>query len=184
VISLHNELTEKAFELGFTYEKEYRGCAQCTIAAVQDTLNVRNDFVFKSASGLSAGGGLLTVGHCGGYVGGILMMSSFFGRSRENFDNDRENKYCSFNMAVALHELFRKKYGSIICREIHECIFGRSFDMWDEDERNAFEDAGAHKDKCTGVVADASRWTTQLILEEMEKRGLTLKDFTHLTYPT
>ena len=56
--STHAALTDKAYELGFAYEKEYRGCVQCTIAAVQDTLGVRNDFIFKSASGLSAGGGL------------------------------------------------------------------------------------------------------------------------------
>ena len=182
--STYQELTEKAQELGFAYEKEYKGCAQCTIAAVQDTLNVRNDFVFKSASGLSAGGGLLTIGHCGGYAGGILIMSSFFGRSRENFDNDKENKYCSFNMAVALQELYKEKYGSIICREIHENIFGRSFDMWDEDDRKAFEEAGAHRDKCTSVVADASCWTTGLILEEIEKREMTLNDFSYMKYPT
>jgi len=184
LISPHKELTEKAHELGFVYEKEYKGCSQCTIAAVQDTLNVRNDFVFKSASGLSGGGGLLRVGLCGGYSGGVMMMSSFFGRSRENIDNDRENKYCSFHMAVALHDLYKEAYGSVICREIHESIFGRSFDMWDDDERQAFEEAGAHRDKCTSVVADASNWTTGLILEEIEKRGMTLNDFAYLKYQT
>ena len=178
------ELTEKAYELGFAYEKEYRGCAQCTIAAVQDTLGVRNDFIFKSASGLAAGGGLLTIGHCGGYTGGILMMSSFFGRSREHIDGDKENKYCSFDMAVALHNRYKDSYGSVICREIHERIFGRSFDMWDEEDRKAFEEAGAHREKCTSVVADASKWTTGLILEEIEKRGMTLDDFAYLKYPT
>ena len=180
----HDELKERAYELGFSYEKEYRGCSQCTIAAVQDTLDVRNDFVFKSASGLATGGGLLRVGLCGGYSGGVMVMSSFFGRSRDNIDNDRENKYCSFHMAVALHDLFNKAYGSVICREIHESIFGRSFDLWDDEERKAFEEAGAHKDKCTSVVADASKWSARLILEEIEKRGMALDDFAYLKYPT
>jgi hypothetical protein len=179
----HRVLPERAYELGFSYEKTFKGCAQCTIAAVQDTLGVRNDFVFKAASGLSAGGGLLTVGHCGGYAGGILIMSSFFGRSRDHFDGDRENKYCSFNMAVALHNLYQKEYGSVICREIHERIFDRSFDMWDEEDKKAFEEAGAHEDKCTSVVADASKWTTRLILEEIEKRGMSLNDFAYMEYP-
>jgi hypothetical protein len=182
--STHLGLTEKAYELGFAYEKEYKGCAQCTIAAVQDTLGVQNDFIFKSASGLSAGGGLLTVGHCGGYAGGILMMSSFFGRSREHFDGDKENKYCSFEMAVALHDLYKEKYGSVVCREIHDSLFGRRFDMWNDEDKKAFEDAGAHRDKCTTVVADACKWTAGLILEEIEKRGMTLADFAYLKYPT
>ena len=55
---LKSELMQKAFQLGFDYEKTYRGCAQCTIAAIQDTLGFREDNVFKSATGLAAGGGL------------------------------------------------------------------------------------------------------------------------------
>jgi len=50
-----NELMEKAFQLGFDYEKTYRGCAQCTIAAIQDTLDIREDNVFKAATGLAEG---------------------------------------------------------------------------------------------------------------------------------
>jgi C_GCAxxG_C_C family probable redox protein len=178
-----NAIIEKAYDLGFEYERDYRGCSQCSIAAIQDALGVRNDYVFKAGSGLATGGGLLRVGLCGGYSGGVMMMSSFFGRSREKIDDDREEKYCSFNMAVALHDLFIQKYRSVICREIHECIFGRSYDLWDKKERKAFEEAGAHRDKCTGVVADASRWATELILKEIETRGLGLEDFEYLKYP-
>ena len=50
-----NELMEKAFQLGFDYEKTYRGCSQCTIAAIQDTLDIREDNVFKAATGLAGG---------------------------------------------------------------------------------------------------------------------------------
>lgn len=31
-------LIKHAYEIGFCYEKTYRGCSQSTIAAVQDTL--------------------------------------------------------------------------------------------------------------------------------------------------
>ena len=40
------ELLEKAYQLGFEYEKTYRGCSQCAIAAIQDTLDIRDDSVF------------------------------------------------------------------------------------------------------------------------------------------
>ncbi|GAJ17034.1 unnamed protein product [marine sediment metagenome] len=33
-----SDLANKAYKLGFEYEKIYHGCAQCVIAAVQDTL--------------------------------------------------------------------------------------------------------------------------------------------------
>jgi len=64
------ELLDKAYELGFEYEKAYRSCSQCAIAAIQDTLDIRGDSVFKAATGLAGGGGLTGIGVCGGYVGG------------------------------------------------------------------------------------------------------------------
>ncbi len=169
-------LIDKARKLGFDYERDYRGCAQCTIAAVQDTLGVKNDAVFKAASGLAAGGGMLCVGFCGGYSGGVMMMSSLFGRRREMFDGDRDDRYASFHMANALHDRFVKKYGSVICREVHDEIFGRRFDLWDPEGKKAFDEAGAHTDKCTGVVADACAWVCEIILDEIEKRNIGLGD--------
>ena len=56
-------------------------------------------------------------------------------------------------------------------------MFGRTFNLWDEAEFEAIEALGAHEDKCTGVVANASAWTTEIILEEIEKRGQTLEDY-------
>ena len=77
-------LIKKAYDLGFDYEKKYRGCSQCTIASVQDTLGIRNDYVFKAASGFPAGCGLLGDGICGGYTSGIMSMSLFFEEKEKN----------------------------------------------------------------------------------------------------
>jgi C_GCAxxG_C_C family probable redox protein len=178
------ELIQRAYELGFEYEKTYRGCAQCTIAAVQDTAGVRNDFVFKAAGGLAAGCGLLSDGPCGGYTGGILAMSMFFARVRDKFDDDREENYCSFRMAGDLHNRFVDELGSITCREIHKKLFGRTFDLWSKEDKVSFEELGAHHDKCTGVVARAAGWTMQILLDEMNRRSLSFADFGGLQFPT
>jgi hypothetical protein len=37
------DLIEKAYQLGFDYEKKYRGCSRCTLAAIYDTLGFNND---------------------------------------------------------------------------------------------------------------------------------------------
>ena len=176
------EHIRKAYKLGFDYEKEYRGCSQCAIAAVQDALGVRNDFVFKAGSGLATGIGLLRDGVCGGYSGGVMVMSTFFGKIRQKFDGDRDEKYCSFNMAVNLHEKFIKKYGTVICEKIHYKIFGETYDLWIPEEKEAFENSGAHKDKCTSVVANAAAWTVEIILDEIKKRGLNLNHYNKLKY--
>ena len=109
---------KKAYDLGFKYEKDYHGCAQSTIAAVQDSLGIRNDFVFKVTSGLAGGCGGIGDGMCGGYSGGSIVMCTFFGRRRDKFDNDNEDKECCNQMVRLLHDKFIEQYGSIICREI------------------------------------------------------------------
>ena len=59
------ELLEQAAQTGFEYEQTYGGCAQCTIAAVQDTLGLKNDALVKAASGLAGGCGGTCDGVCG-----------------------------------------------------------------------------------------------------------------------
>lgn len=180
-------MIKEAYERGFKGERDYRGCAQCAIAAIQDALNIRNDFVYKAASGLAGGAGECTDGSCGGYSGGIMMMSTFFGRTREEeaTTKGREDKYVSFRMAAELHDKYVEKYGSILCKDIQKKLFGRSFDLRDDGDKQLFRDAGAHEhdDKCCAVVGDGARWATEIILKEIEKRGMKIEDFKDLIYP-
>jgi C_GCAxxG_C_C family probable redox protein len=169
-------IIERAFSLGFDYEKNMRGCCQCTIAAVQDALGLRNDAVFKAGSGLTAGGGISCEGSCGAYTGGVMVMSSVFGRRRGKWDGDKDEKDCAHRMAATLLDKFKGEYGSGICNIIHVRILGRSFDLKDIRDREAFETSGAHVDKCTSVVAKAAAWAAELILEELSDRGIRLDE--------
>ncbi len=179
-------IVKKAYARGFTGERDYRGCAQCAIAAIQDALDMKNDIVYKAGSGLAGGAGECIDGICGGYSGGIMMMSTFFGRSRkkEATTEGRKDKYDSFRMAAALHDKFIEKYGTVICSENHKKIVGRSFNLSDDEQKEQFRKSGAHEDddKCCAVVGDGASWATELILDEIEKLGLTLKDFSYLKY--
>jgi len=170
------EIVRRAFSLGFEYEKTIRGCCQCTVAAIQDALEIQNDEVFRAGSGLTAGGGISCEGSCGGYTGGVMVMSSLFGRRREKWDNDQHNKDCAHIMAKTLLDKFNQKYGSNICRMIHRRIMGREFNLKDPNEREMFETSGAHVDKCTSVVGTAAGWGAELILEELAKRKISLDD--------
>lgn len=178
-----NETIEKkasiiqcAFSLGLEYEKTVTGCCQCTIAAIQDALGIRNNAVFKAGSGLTAGGGLSCEGSCGGYTGGVMVMSSVFGRRREKWKEDKHEKDCAHRMARVLLDKFNREYGSNICKRIHGRLFGRDFNLGDASDREVFERSGAHVDKCTSVVGKAAAWATELIMEELSNRGLSLDD--------
>ncbi len=159
---------EKAHALGIEYEKTYRGCAQCVFAALQDALDMRSaetDAIFKAASGLSGGVGGEGDGHCGAYTGGVLLMGHIIGRVRDEFTDPKGLRKQTNALSQALHARFIEKYGTVTCQNIHRKIFGRPFYLLDPEEREKFERAGGHEDKCPAVVGDAAGWTVQILHE-------------------
>ena len=175
-----SDMIERAYDLGFAYERDFSGCAQSAIAAIQDALGIRNDYIFKSASGLAVGIGKLGDGPCGGYSGGAIVISMFIGRVRERFDNDVENRRMSYKLVKELHDRYMQKYGSVICSDVQKSVFGRSYNLWDGEEFKNFEKDGAHIDKCTSVVGNASAWTVEIILDFIERMNVSVKDFSFM----
>ena len=163
------DLVENARHAGFQHEKQHGNCCQSTIAALQDTLGQRDDSVFQAGSGMAGGIGIHCDGVCGGYSGGVMQLSRMFGRTRGRIA-DSASMDLTNRLASKLHERFVAEYGSVICRDIHQKIFGRTFDLWDAEDSKAIEAAGSHVDKCTTVVGNASAWAAEIALEEMARR--------------
>jgi len=69
-------------------------------------------------------------------------------------------------MAQKLHSKYMETYGSSICEGIHETIFGQSYCLKTKEVRDAFEDAGAHDDKCTSVIGMACVWVSEILMTE------------------
>jgi len=156
----------EASSLGFEFERTYRGCGQCTFAAVQQAIGQEEERVFRALTAFAGGFGLSGDAVCGALSGAGACFGLAQGRRRDHFDGDREPKYATFAMAQALRERFLWKYGSLLCKGVHERIFGRSFDLRNAQEREEFELAGAHAGKCTAVVGDVARWAVQIIAEQ------------------
>jgi C_GCAxxG_C_C family probable redox protein len=163
---VREELIERAYQLGFDYEKKYRGCSQCTIAAIYDTLDFNDDNVFKAATGFAGGGGLTGISVCGGYAAGVMAISHLCGRERSNFSDPDGIRFRTFKLIREFTRRYTQELGSIICREIQTRIFGRPFYIADPDDFAKFEAAGGHDDKCTQVVGLATRLAVEYILEQ------------------
>lgn len=157
------ERARRAYQLGFEYERKYHGCGQCALAAVLESLDLYNETVFEAATPLSGGLGLAGDASCAALTAAALAIGMIYPRTRAHFDADRENKYRAFSMVQQLREKYMQAYGSITCHDIHRHQMGRAFDLRSEAEREAFEAAGAHDDKCTSVVALAAKWGVQII---------------------
>ena len=165
------QLAEKAFSCGFEYEKQYGGCAQCVIAALQDVLELRDegsDAVFKAATSLEGGVGCEGDGHCGAYSGAVMMFGNVLGRARDNLADPESRRKQTNALAQSLHQRFIERYGTVICHGIHRNIFGRPYYLRDSTEIDKFKEAGAHVDKCTAVVGQAARWAVEILFEAGE----------------
>ena len=81
-----NMLIEEARKLGYEYLSIYRGCAQTTLLAVADTLNMEvSDDLFTALIGLSS-----LSGGCGGIYGATAAIGLRFGEPREDLKNEYE----------------------------------------------------------------------------------------------
>jgi C_GCAxxG_C_C family probable redox protein len=157
----------KGYGQGYMYERDFGGCAQCTLAAVFDLLGYEEPLLFKVANGFAAGMSLYGDGVCGGYSGGTMALGMFAGRTRENFSGDRAEKDKCYAYTKRLHDRFIETYGTVICADLHKEIFGRSFCLRVVEDKPAFEAAGAHNtDKCPAVVGAASSWVAEILYDE------------------
>lgn len=159
-------LGEKAYKLGYEYERTYRGCGQCVIAALQDTFDVRNDDIFKAVTGIAGGAGMLCDTGCGAFVTGSIFIGSLLGRERDKFTDPEGVRFRTHQLVRKFHDKFIAEYGTAICRDIHMKIMGRYYYMPDPDEFIKFDNAGAHTTVCTEVVGKACRWVAEIVVQE------------------
>jgi C_GCAxxG_C_C family probable redox protein len=155
----------RLYTLGYEFEQQFGNCAQCTLAAILEFFHVQEDALFKATSPLSGGTGGMGNGNCGAYSGGALAIGLFFGRERSDFAN-RDATKLSSALTRQLRAKFMEEYGDVTCHAVQQAIFGRTFNLTDPIDREAFEAAGAHTDKCPHVVAQAAHWTGKIIIDQ------------------
>ena len=160
------ELLDTAYKLGYEYlsEGKYPGCALCTLAAIQDTLGIRDDTVFKAATGMSGGGGGTRIGNCGSYTGCSLVLGQLCGcdRPKQNYKDDYKK---ASGLVKKISDAFVDEYGSVICREIKIIVDDR-YDYAKNTEGISQKLKTEALAKCSTVVAKGTQWAVELILEE------------------
>jgi C_GCAxxG_C_C family probable redox protein len=164
-----NTELNRVYDLGHEYEREYGNCAQCVLAALSDFFGLEDcEAVFKAATALSGGTAGMGDGNCGAYSGAALALGLMCGRERKDFANPRKAKHAS-DLARKLHSRFLEEYGGVRCHDVQQKVFGRTFNLQDRADYQAFEEAGAHKDKCPDVVGKAALWTAKIVLDDRNR---------------
>lgn len=165
------QLLQEAYDLGVSFEKYSGSCSQCTVAALREILDF-NDIIVKVATSSCGGQAGLSTAACGGVIGGTIVLDYYLGRPANLVSATRaiSEGMESFSRAMvaaqSLCKMFVTQYGSILCPQIQERIYGRAFNHQDPADWQAFLDAGAHTDptKCMSVVGNAARWTLEILI--------------------
>jgi hypothetical protein len=134
------EMIQKAYDLGYKFEDEHGGCARCTVASLQDAIEFlpADEDLFRTASCLDGGATPTKMANCGSFTGAGMAIGWLCGTQRFG-DNA-----LSHELIQKVHKSFEKEYGSVICKEVRESAEG----------------------KCPEVVANAAKWTTEVLLKQ------------------
>lgn len=160
------KLANQAFELGVKYEMEYLNESQCTLAAIQDTLGMRNDDIFKAVNGLAGGTAVTGIGVCGALSAGIVAIGSKLGRERSHWKDPDKIRWRTYEVSRKLCQRFIDEYGGILCGDILTRLLGRRYNLWDPADYKEYEKAGGHnKENCPTVAGNAAKWTVEILLE-------------------
>ncbi|MBI4186529.1 MAG: C_GCAxxG_C_C family protein [Chloroflexi bacterium] len=166
------ERIDRAKEKAHRYERDYGGCAQCVLGALQEEFGIGNKDSFKAASVLS--GGIARQGEtCGAIVGALSALGLEMGRaSIEDTGANKAAMDAAVRVSARFREELKKRFGlkkdlrDNLCWHIQEMIYGRHFDLANKAEYQAFVDAGGHSDSgCPAVCGLAA----QVAAEEIEK---------------
>jgi hypothetical protein len=146
-IDLHGEAVEiiqKAYELGYQYEKRHGGCARCTVAALQDAIPfvAVDESLFRGATCLDGGATPTSIQNCGAFTGSGMVIGYVCGSTRgETFEG---NTALAHKLLHRVYHRFKEAYGTVLCKDVRK---------------------GANGD-CPEVVGRAAQWVAQVLLSE------------------
>jgi C_GCAxxG_C_C family probable redox protein len=152
----------------------YGGCSQSVLLALQEGLGIGGPESFKAATVLS--GGVARRGEtCGALIGGLMALGLVYGRERME-DTERysdamriADEMCrEFQLRLSREYNLDEPIDTTLCSEIQRRIYGRSFDLRDSLEREAFLAAGGHGDSgCLKVCGIAAEVTAERLIRLM-----------------
>lgn len=162
------EMLEEVYKKAKACELKGGNCAQCSIAAIFDVLDVEDENVIRAATGLADGVGLTGDGHCGALSGGTIAISYFFGRKKEDLAK-MGKQIRALLLAKKFHEQFVAEFSTCRCHDIQIKQFGRFFNLYDMDDLKEAVKIGM-AEQCSTLVGKATRMALEIILDEQAKK--------------
>ena len=168
-----DKLKNVAIEKAYTYEVTHHGCGQCTLRALQETLGMENETVFRAA-GCLHGGFPVENRTCGALLAGTMVIGMKLGR--ENLDEGQPGTMRGMRQVIRLVEGFKEAFGTTLCAEVTGGLTGAAINeevltLMDQ-QPELFEEASQRVvDICANTVAKVA----EMVVEILAGEGSTVK---------
>ena len=67
----------------------------------------------------------------------------------------------NFKKGQELVERFRSEFGGVTCQELQQRFTGRTYDMWQAEQYQAFSDARG--EQCARATASVTKWVVEML---------------------
>ncbi|MDH4238752.1 MAG: C-GCAxxG-C-C family protein [Phycisphaerae bacterium] len=147
------EILEKAYKLGYDFEKKHGGCCRCTVAALQRAIDFvpEDKGLFRAASCLDGGATPAGIQNCGAFTGAGMVIGWLCGA--DNFGNTK----LSHQLIRQVYKQFETEYGNVLCKDVRKKI----------------------NSNCPEVVARAAKWTAETLLRQFTNYETERKEKLH-----
>lgn len=145
-------------------DKQYHGCARCTMYGIQQFSGIRiDDSLIRGVTAVSGGVGRDTYS-CGAYVAGVIAIGLCYGPP--SIECSHEPVHAD---VTRFREAFIKEFGSTTCRDIQQRLFGRYYDLTDPRQKEQFMAMQPPPcEKCGKVGGKAARLAVETIMDKTE----------------
>ncbi|MFO7976432.1 MAG: C-GCAxxG-C-C family protein [Candidatus Hydrogenedentota bacterium] len=106
-------LIKRAYDLGYKIHSDHGGCCRCTVAALQDGLEMvpKDEGLFRAATCLDGGAAPGRKQNCGCFTGAGIVIGYICGG--ENFGSTS----LAHKLIQQVARKFQKTYGSVLCQD-------------------------------------------------------------------
>jgi C_GCAxxG_C_C family probable redox protein len=137
---------------------------------LQEVFGMKNDDIFKAASGFGGGMGMQS-DTCGALVGAGMMLSLKYGRGREEIENMEALRESGVPVAK-LYKWFQTEFGSATCRNIRTKFGGGAFYDFSVPWQRELAEKAKIFEQCSQLVGKAAAKAAEMLwdADEAEKK--------------
>lgn len=148
-------------------ESAFYSCSRCVVYGLYKYFDFITDDLVRASVLLAGGGDKATVGSCGAFSGGLMVLGAKYtpsveeptAKEMEEF-NKRRHKLHEFR------DWFLQTFGGFTCKDVQCHQLGRSFNFMDTEETMAYVEFPGVDEKCAAVYTKAALKVADMLTRE------------------